>query len=95
MNETRRRWNAILRVKLMVDGRIANVQYTCRPLEADRDEVTLAADRFVRMLHLAEPEGNVDSDNDFDLWPGEAKTITVTTNGPNFTPVLHWMGKEA
>ena len=72
----------------------ADVQYTCRPLEPGRYEVTLFASRFVWMLHLAEPDGAVYSENDFDLWPGEEKTITVTTNEPNFNPVLHWMGKE-
>ena len=72
----------------------ADVQYTCRPLEPGRYEVTLSAGRFVWMLHLAEPDGAVYSENDFVLWPGEEKTITVTTNEPNFNPVLHWMGKE-
>lgn len=73
----------------------ASVQCSVCPVTEEQYAVTLTADRFVWMLHLAEPEGVACSDNDFDLWPGEAKTVIVTTRKPNYTPVLHWMGKEA
>ncbi|MBQ8556133.1 MAG: hypothetical protein IJ438_09720 [Clostridia bacterium] len=73
--------------------RDAAIQYRCRPLAEGQYEVTLTADRFVWMLHLAEPEGTVCSDNDFDLWPNEPKTVIVTTDQKNFAPVLRWMGQ--
>lgn len=73
----------------------AQVQCSVQHAADNQYVLTLTADRYVWMLHLAEPDGTNCSDNDFDLWPGEAKTITVTTDEPNFTPVLHWMGKEA
>ena len=72
----------------------ASVTCTARKLDDSRYEVTLTADRFVWMLHLAEPDGTVYADNDFDLWPNEPRTVIVTTNDPDFTPILHWMGKE-
>lgn len=75
-------------------ARDAHVNCTCRPLEGDRYELSLSTDRFVWMLHIAEPNGITCSDNDFDLYPGETKTITVTASQKNFVPVLHWMGKE-
>lgn len=74
--------------------RDVDVRCQCRPLAQGQYQVTLTANRFVWMLHLAEPDGTVYSDNDFDLWPGEAKTVTVTAGAPDFAPVLHWMGKE-
>ena len=75
-------------------ARDARVRCEWRMLEAGRFAVTLTANRFVWMLHLAEPDGTVCSEDDFDLWPGESRTVTVTTNAPEFAPVLHWMGKE-
>ena len=72
----------------------AQVQCSVHPAGEDQYAVTLRADRFVWMLHLAEPDVTY-PDNDFDLWPGEEKTLLVHTQNPNFTPVLHWMGKEA
>lgn len=72
----------------------AHVRYIHRVLAEDRHEVTLTTDRFVWMLHLAEPEGISFSENDFDLWPGEEKTVTVVTNEKDFIPVLHWMGEK-
>lgn len=75
-------------------ARDAHVNCTCRPLEGDRYELSLSTDRFVWMLHIAEPNGITCSDNDFDLYPGETKTITVTASQKDFVPVLHWMGKE-
>ena len=49
-------------------------------------KVTLTADKFVWLLHLAEPNGTVYSKNDFDLWPGEKRTVTVTTDQAAFAP---------
>lgn len=76
-------------------ARNASVSCTFCPLEAGGYKVSLTADRFVWMLHLAEPDGTTYADNDFDLYPSETKTITVTTSDEKFSPVLHWMGKEA
>lgn len=72
----------------------AHISMTCRNLADGQYEVSLTADHFVWMAHLAEPDGTCYADNDFDLWPGEAKTVTVSTNAERFSPVLHWMGKE-
>lgn len=74
--------------------RNAQVQYEVVQVSAEQYNVTLTSDRFVWMLHLSEPDGTSYSDNDFDLWPGESKTITVTTDRAAFEPVLQWMGKE-
>jgi hypothetical protein len=41
-------------------------------------ELTLSADTFVWMLHLATPDGVDFSDNDFDLLPGRAVKIVVS-----------------
>lgn len=73
----------------------AQVDVRLRRLSDGAYAVTLTADRFVWMLHLAEPDGTTYSDNDFDLWPGEQRTVTVTTANAAFEPVLHWMGKNA
>lgn len=73
----------------------APVDVRVRRLSAGQYEVTLTAERFVWMLHLAEPDGTVYSDNDFDLWPGEPRTVTVTTSDSAFQPRLDWMGKNA
>ena len=73
----------------------AQVQCECTPIGEDRWQVTLTTDRFIWMLHVAEPDGTTCSENDFELWPGERKTLTITTKQKDFTPVLHWMGKEA
>ncbi len=72
----------------------AAVDTTCRRLPDGRFEVTLTADRFVWMAHLAEPDGTHYDENDFDLWPGDPKSIIVRTTDAQFTPFLHWMGKE-
>lgn len=73
----------------------APVDVRVRRLSAGQYEVTLTAECFVWMLHLAEPDGTVYSDNDFDLWPGEPRTVIVTTNDSAFQPKLDWMGKNA
>ena len=75
-------------------ARDAAVTASCRPVTEGAWEVTLTADRFVWMLHLAEPEGVEYEENDFELWPGEAKTIIVHAADAAFRPVLRWMGQE-
>ncbi len=75
-------------------ARDAHIQCTCLPLDDTHYTLTLTADRFVWMLHLAEPDGTAYSDNDFDLWPNEPKTLTVQTSTPTFSPTLRWMGME-
>lgn len=77
----------------MIPGE-GTVSVDCGPAGENRWEVTLTADQFCWMAHLAEPDGTVYSENDFDLWPGEPRTITVTTDDPAFVPVLHLLKKE-
>ncbi len=72
----------------------ACVRCTAKPGDDGHYEVTLTADRFVWMVHLEEPDGTTYADNDFDLWPGEPKTVLAAAKGGHFTPVFHWMGKE-
>ena len=43
-------------------------------------ELTLSADSFVWMLHLATPDGVEVSDNDFDLLPGTVVKVVVSTD---------------
>lgn len=73
----------------------AHVDCSVKQTAEGQYAVTLTADRFVWLLHIAEPDGTICSDNDFDLWPGDPRTITVTTDDRNYVPLLHWMGKEA
>ena len=56
--------------------------------------MTLLSDRFIWKAHLAEPDGDQYDENDFDLWPGEAKTITAVMDREDFVPYLTWIGKE-
>lgn len=72
----------------------ASADVTSRQIGENRYEVTLKADRFIWMAHLCEPDGTVYSENDFDLWPGEERRLTVTTDEPGFAPVLTWMKKQ-
>ncbi|MBR4068390.1 MAG: hypothetical protein IKK08_07170 [Clostridia bacterium] len=72
----------------------ADVTIESRRLSDTAVEVTLTADRFVWMAHLTEPDGATPDSNDFDLWPGESRKVIVTTDDPDYSPVLHWMGKE-
>ena len=60
----------------------------------DTFRLTLKSDRFVWMLHIAEPDGVTASENDFELWPGETREVLVTAKGGHYAPELHWMGKE-
>lgn len=75
-------------------ARNADVHCAYRAVEAGLYELTLTSDRFVWMLHLAEPDGSQYAQNDFDLWPHEPRTVLVRSSDPNFAPELHWMGKE-
>lgn len=72
----------------------ANVDLLTRKTGQGRYEVTLTADSFLWMAHLAEPDGTAYSDNDFDLWPGESRTVSVVSDDPDYVPKLTWMGKE-
>ncbi len=58
--------------------------------EIDREsgEMTLVSDTFVWMLHLPEAAGITYSDNDFDLLPGEARTIRLGGELTGFVPRL-------
>lgn len=58
-----------------------------------RFRLQLHSDRFVWMLHIAEPDGVKLSDNDFDLIPGEEKTVYVSANVDAFEPQLIWVGQ--
>jgi len=70
----------------------ADVKTEVKVLSATKAEITLMADTFVWMLHLATPDGVEYSDNDFDLLPGEKKKITVTTKSTeSFKPGI-WKG---
>lgn len=60
--------------------------HTCR--------VRLESDEFLWQVHICEPDGVFVSDNDFDLLPGEARTVTVTTDDPAYRPEIHWVGEE-
>lgn len=55
--------------------------------------VSLRAEGFVWLVHLEE-EGVCYSDNDFELWPGEMRTVIASTEKEKFTPVLHWIGEK-
>lgn len=72
----------------------AHVEVTSRHLDDDRCEVSLTADRFIWMAHLAEPDSARCDENDFELWPGETRKVIVSGAAADYTPVLHWMGKE-
>ncbi len=76
-------------------ARNAHVDAHVRRLSDNRYEVRMTADRFVWMLHLADPDGTCYAENDFDLWPGETRFVTVTTRDAAFRPELDWMGKNA
>lgn len=74
-------------------ARDAHVHCSCHPLDDSHYSITLTADRFIWLLHLPEPADTTYSDNDFDLWPNEPKTITVYSSIKEFSPTMHWMGK--
>ena len=63
-------------------------------IKACQYAVTLLSDRFIWKAYLAEPDGDQYDENDFDLWPGEAKTITAVMDREDFVPYLIWIGKE-
>ena len=71
----------------------AAVAVQARPIGEGKYEVGMTANRFVWMAHLCEPGGTAYSQNDFDLWPGETRTVTVATTAADFAPALTWMGK--
>lgn len=79
----------------------AQVDCQCQLVDCQRNpipertyELTLTSNCFVWMAHIAEPDGVICHDNDFDLWPGEAYRVQVTVFGDDYVPEIHWMGKE-
>jgi beta-mannosidase len=72
----------------------AEVQISCRSVAENTCEVSLTADRFLWMAHLAEPGDVRCGENDFELWPGETRRVIVTGTAADYRPELHWMGKE-
>lgn len=67
----------------------ANIQWKLKQQTENTARLTLTSDTFVWMLHMADSEGIVYSDNDFDLLPGESRTVLLTGNVTGFTPALH------
>ena len=67
----------------------------CAVERVDRQtcRVRLESDEFLWQVHICEPDGVYVSDNDFDLLPGEARTVTVTTSDAAWQPELHWVGE--
>lgn len=73
----------------------ATVHHTVTPLGDGEYALTLTADRFIWNLHISEPDGTTVSDNDFDLWPGESRTVRVKCHAADgYQPTLCWMGME-
>lgn len=73
----------------------ASVKWEVRALSGDKAELTLLSDTFVWMLHLADAEGVEFSDNDFDLLPGEKRTVILSGPGVStFTPEYHSLNPE-
>lgn len=68
----------------------ANVSCDVKTLSDTSCELTLSADTFVWMLHLATPDGVEISDNDFDLLPEMEKKIVVSwEEGASYTPEVY------
>ena len=63
-------------------------------MDAHTCSLRLTGDGFLWQGHICEPDGVFVSDNDFDLLPGEARVVTVTTDDPAYQPELHWVGEE-
>lgn len=60
----------------------AQLQAQIQPLAPDRWQLTLTAAAFQWDVALRQDDRFAYSDNDFDLWPGESRTITVTALQP-------------
>lgn len=71
--------------------RDANVRHTVTPLGDGEYAMTLTADCFVWNLHISEPDGVTASDNDFDLWPNEPRTVKVRCTAEEYSPSVCWM----
>ncbi len=68
----------------------ANVLCETKKLSETACELTLSADTFVWMLHLATPDGVDVTDNDFDLLPGNKKKVVVSwAEGMAYKPELY------
>ncbi len=68
-------------------------RWTMERCGTDTFRLRITSEVFVWQLHIAEPEGVTASDNDFDLIPGESRTITIRA-GEGYQPELHWVGEE-
>ena len=67
----------------------ANVSCVAKKLSENSCELTLSADTFVWMLHLATPDSVEYSDNDFDLLPGVEKKVVVTCEEGQYEPEFY------
>ena len=75
--------------------RSANVSVETKKLSETSFELTLSADTFVWMLHLATPDGVEIFDNDFDLLPGETKKVQVSVEtGSSYEAELYSLNPE-
>ena len=63
------------------------LQYNISRENTDTWRIELKADQFVWMVKIDFDDDYFASDNGFDLWPGEMKTVTIRTNGE--VPELH------
>ncbi len=71
----------------------AQPRWTMERIDAAHVRLRIVSDGFVWQLHIAEPDGVFASDNDFDLLPGERRTVTVKA-GADYQPELHWVGED-
>lgn len=77
------------------DLKLPQTKVQCKLEKLSKDKgaiysLSLQADSFVWMLHLATPDGVEYSDNDFDLLPGVSKKIMVSVDGEeDFVPALY------
>ena len=67
-------------------------QYEMERVDQETVRLRLSGEGFVWQLHIAEPEGVLAADNDFDLLPGEARVVTVKAPA-GYEPELHWIGE--
>ncbi len=64
------------------------------PLDSRHIRLRLYSDAYVWMLHLETPDGVELSDNDFDLFPGEERSVIVEVDGEGYVPRFHWIGEK-
>ncbi len=69
--------------------KLAPAEVKCKIAKKDGQllELEFSSDKFVWMLHIASSDGAMIHDNDFDLIPGKARKILVSSENPdNYTP---------